>query len=293
MALLFWSLKDLIEVIEGCVKNDFDVILVAEGKRGTGKSTLLYKIADRLGRRGVVSFSPYTSLVYSREDTMNLLAHKTKHIIFSDEMINVAYKRDFYEKEQKEIIKGLNMYRDSCNVFMCAVPDFRDLDGDMRKLTKIRLSVLRRGIAEVRIQPRFEDFLKANEITRKLRKDERQDIKMEPTKRIGLLAFKDLSPRQRETYRSIKMEKRGQAYGQGEDFHLNPMQDWYKKLYDQVLTKSLADESFCAIARMAGKKPSTVKARIGQMLRDEQKPLLSTLLTKNKPSKSVPEWDKL
>jgi len=294
MVLIYWSIKDIVEIIEGCVENDFDFILMAEGKRGTGKSTILYKIADRIGRRGVVHFNPNVCLVYSRDEIKSLLANREKTVIFPDELINATYKRDFFQQEQKEIIKGLNMYRDSHNVFLGAIPDFRDLDGDMRKLTKIRISVIRRGIAEIRIQPKFEDFLQANEIRRKMTIKEKQDLKMEPNRKVGLLIFTDLTNRQKKTYKDIKKKKRGIAYGTDEDLSLNPMQDWYKKLFERVIEKEVTSEALNTIARMAGKNPSAVRQRLHTMLRDSNKDRLSSYIIKTeKVKEEVKYWNKL
>jgi len=62
-------------------------------------------------------------------------------------MINVTYNRDFYVEDQKLLLKGLNMYRDSCNVFVGCIPRFIDLDVQLQRMCKIRITVVRRGIA--------------------------------------------------------------------------------------------------------------------------------------------------
>ena len=95
------------DVIEGWIGNKFDGIIFIEGKRGLGKSTLAYKIATRL--KTPIAFSPKRDIVYSRDDTLKHLATKKGGVIFSDEMINVAYNRDFYNEEQKVLLKALNM----------------------------------------------------------------------------------------------------------------------------------------------------------------------------------------
>lgn len=294
--LLKWSVRDIVEVIEGCVTNKFDVIICCEGKRGTGKSTLLYKIAMRLKRRGVVKFNPETSVVYSREDTLDLIANKKRYVIFSDEMINVTYKRDFFEHGQKQIIKGLNMYRDSCNVFMMAVPLFKDLDGDMRQLTKIKLSVLRRGIAEIRVQPDFQDILESQSQKNKNKwKYKNKDLKMEPTKKVGLVVYKDITPSQREIYEEIKARKRGQVFNNEDNIQADPMADWYNKLHKQLISGNLTKDGFQAIVDMSGKKETSVRARLGMILRDNRdKFKISDYLKNAKPkiNEDKDEWDK-
>lgn len=262
-----WTVKDIVEVIEGCIQNKFDFVCFVEGKRGVGKSTLVYKIAERLGRRGVVKFSPKHSIVYSREDTLRMIASKERWVIFSDEMINVTYKRDFYEQQQKQIIKGLNMYRDSCNVFFGAVPLFKNLDSDMKELCKMKLSVLKRGVAEIRIQPNFMDVLKSQERGKRGRK--RFELKIEPTRKVGMVIYKDITKLQRREYERIKKEKRGQVFNE-ESGITDPVADWYKRLYDQLIKGELTKDSFFAICNMADKKPTSVRTRLHQMLRDDR-----------------------
>lgn len=291
MSLKYWSLKDIVEVIEGCIKNKFDFVLACEGKRGCGKSTLLYKIACRLGNRDVIYFNPEKCLVYSRDDTIKLLANQEKTVIFSDEMINVSYKRDFYEQQQKTLIKGLNMYRDSCNVFMMAVPLFKDLDGDMRQLSKMKISVIRRGVAYIYIQPNFHEIIDSQLAPKKKKYKYNVNLKLEPTKKIGILLFKDLRPKQREVYEEIKKRKRGQVYEGQEGMVVDPMDNWYKKLYDQVMTGNLSKESFSAICDMAGKKETSVRTRINMMLKDNREDSLNNHFKIKEVNKKVEKWD--
>ena len=98
--LLVWTLKDIKESIEIMTSEivKFDCIIFIEGNRGLGKSTLAYKILS--GLKVNIKFKPKRDLVYSREDTIKHLATKKNGCILSDEMINVAYKRDFYESEE-------------------------------------------------------------------------------------------------------------------------------------------------------------------------------------------------
>lgn len=283
--LLYWTIRDIVEVIEGCIKNKYDFICFVDGKRGSGKSTLIYKIVDRLGKRGVVKFNPKTSLVYSREETLNLLAMSQKTVIFSDEMINVSYKRDFFEQGQKQLIKGLNMYRDSCNVFIGAVPLFKSLDTDMKELCKMKLSVVRRGVALIYIQPDIIDILESQrERNKKKVKYKNKDLKMEPTKKVGIVKFNDITHVQRRMYEQIKKKKRGQVFNEEVGIVSDPMSDWYNKLYKQLLTGGLTKDSFKAIIRMADKRITTVRSRLGQMLRDENQKTVSELLKEDEKS---------
>lgn len=280
-----WTINDIVEVIEGCINNKYDFVCFVEGKRGTGKSTLIYKIADRLEKRGILRFIPKHSIVYSRDDTLRLLATKERWVVFSDEMINVTYKRDFYQEQQKQIIKGLNMYRDSCNAFLGAVPLFKNLDGDMRELCKMKLSVIRRGMAFVYVQHNFTDILDSQQKDKKRKKWQlKNELKIEPTKKVGMVLFKDITKKQRKTYESIKKYKRGSVFNEQANL-IDPMENWYNKIYETVVSGKLNTQSFQVIVDMAGKKSSTVQSRLAQMLRDNKQPTLSKFLKKEDKDK--------
>ncbi len=100
---IMWSLKEICEMISDMQKNKYDCIIMIDGKRGIGKSTLGSKLMYRLG------FSPKRDIVYSREDVIKSYAKKNKGYIFADEMVNVGYLRDFWGSDQKTLIKVMNM----------------------------------------------------------------------------------------------------------------------------------------------------------------------------------------
>jgi len=88
------------------------------------------------------------SLIYTKKETKTFL-HKWRSNGIADEMINVTFNRDFYNEDQKDIIKMINMNRDHCNLFIACVPQFQTLDNQIKNLCKIKISVVRRGIAVI------------------------------------------------------------------------------------------------------------------------------------------------
>ncbi|KKK96121.1 hypothetical protein LCGC14_2665970, partial [marine sediment metagenome] len=254
-----------------CVKNKFDVILFIEGARGIGKSTLGYKISLRLHSRGVVKFIPQTHLVYSREDTIKLLATKIRHVILSDELINVAYNRDFFEKEQKTLLKAINMYRDSENVLIGCIPKFEDLDIQMKRLCKIRISVIRRGVALIHI-PLKGIFLPdpwdtQGNIKKELKKNKSYG-KLSTVK--GVLIFKDITEPQREIYEAIKKTRRGHVF---DDKLLNnitnPDQVFFDRVYGMLTKGHLSKDGLESICRAQGKIISSFRDRLNKKLRED------------------------
>ena len=134
------------------LQNKFDCFIVIEGNRGLGKSTLGIQLARGVSREFKKQgskdyrFNWRNCLIYTKKETKNFW-HKWKSTGLMDEMINVAFNRDFYNEDQKDIIKMMNMNRDHCNFACAMVPQFQTLDNQVKGLCKIRLTVVRRGVA--------------------------------------------------------------------------------------------------------------------------------------------------
>jgi len=266
-----WTLKDLCEVIDKTINNKFDFIIFIEGKRGAGKSTLGYKASHGITPK----FVPERDLVYKRDDVIKGLANKTKGIIFGDEMINVAYNRDFYEQDQKILLKALNMYRDSCNVFIGCVPRFVDLDKQIQKLCKMRIQVVRRGLAILhkQVPSIYKDDPWDIKTNMKIEAKWNQNGIIKPiysqlTTYAGHLYFGDLSPRQRERYERIKKERRHKVYGNYEDMDKTVDDVFYHNLVKRLKGGKITKEMFQEICLVAGKKYKSVQVRVNQILKD-------------------------
>lgn len=272
--LLKWTIKNLVEVIEGCVQNDFDVIVFVEGNRGLGKSTLLYKIGTRLNSRGIVKFNPRKHITYSREDAIKLLATCRRTFILPDEMINVAYGRDFYEQDQKVLLKGLNMYRDSCNVFAGAIPKFIDLDIQMKRLCKIRITVIRRGIAIIQTQLRGINREDPWDTKHNLKIELKNYKKSAPFGKLttakGILYFTDLSESQKKEYQSIKREKRNKVYNRDNDLDIeDPREQLYNRLIEEIINFKITQKEFETTCRMTGTSIKSARNQLNERLKNK------------------------
>jgi len=165
--------------------NKFDFFLVVEGNTGTGKSTLSIHIARgvkrefkklfalnpetveyyyekvikkqnismeefcldllQLKKEKAYNYNPYKDLVYDQKSMIRGLS-SWQRIIIPDEMINITFNRDFQGEDQKNIIKLINMYRDHNNLIIASVPQFQNLDVQIKNLTKMRISIAKRGV---------------------------------------------------------------------------------------------------------------------------------------------------
>ena len=149
-----WSLIKMVSMIVRILQNKFDCFIIIEGNRGLGKSTLAIHLARGVSREfKKLGHEKYRfhwdhSLVYTKKETKRFW-HKWEAIGIGDEMINVTFNRDFYDSEQKDIVKMINMNRDHRNLFIACVPQFQTLDSQIKNLCKIRITVVRRGVAVI------------------------------------------------------------------------------------------------------------------------------------------------
>lgn len=276
MALLVVSMDWLRKRIENMINNKFDCIMFVEGNRGLGKSTFCYKLLSGLDIP--IKFKPQRDLVYTRADTLKHLATKKGGAIFSDEMINVAYNRDFYENEQKTLLKALNMYRDSCNVFCGCIPKFVELDKQIQRLCKIRITIVRRGVALLQTQnPSIYqsdswDLKNNQKIESKwTTKGVKNPRYSQLTTMRALIRFGDLTSKQREEYEAIKQSKRGQVFGEYQDGQLlyeNPDKIFYENLVKQALAGKVTKETWNTLAVINNKKQDEMRRKFNQYLKE-------------------------
>lgn len=276
MALLVVSMDWLRKRIENMINNKFDCIMFVEGNRGLGKSTFCYKLLSGLDIP--IKFKPQRDLVYTRADTLKHLATKKGGAIFSDEMINVAYNRDFYENEQKTLLKALNMYRDSCNVFCGCIPKFVELDKQIQRLCKIRITIVRRGVALLQTQnPSIYqsdswDLKNNQKIESKwTTKGVKNPRYSQLTTMRALIRFGDLTSKQREEYETIKQSKRGQVFGEYQDGQLlyeNPDKIFYENLVKQALAGKVTKETWNTLAVINNKKQDEMRRKFNQYLKE-------------------------
>lgn len=252
--VLQWSFQRVIRMVVCILLNKFDLFLVIEGNRGLGKSTMAYHVARAVNRefrrlfrfeREVVLyyydrlhkakgkpledfvqdlitlkekraylFKPTKSLLYTRHEVLRFF-HKWYVIGVADEMINVSFNRDFYNEEQKDLVKMINMNRDHSNLFIACVPQFQTLDSQIKNLCKVRLTVVRRGVAVIQT-PNRTIYSKDKWDQSTNEKIERDWIKKgvqnphysKLTTFRGIVRFPPLTAKQEAIYQAIKDEKR-------------------------------------------------------------------------------------
>lgn len=233
----FWSMEKFCVMILEMLTNKFDCLIIIEGNRGLGKSTLAWHILKKVSaiNKQIVKVtggkeSPYfkqyqfkpvaqtkgkfKSVIYTKDDVINFF-DKWHHSALADEMINVAFNREFWNEDQKNIIKLMNMNRDHCNLFVACVPQFQTLDNQIKNLAKIRITIARRGLAVIQT-PNRTIYNRDRWDTATNEKIEREWLKkgsgLPQYSRLntfrGMLRFPALSKKEQAIYDQIKVEER-------------------------------------------------------------------------------------
>lgn len=281
---LKWSMRRLVKSICSRLLNKFDVFIVVEGKRGLGKSTLAYKLLllvkkemKRLGIDGY-KFIPRRDLLYQRKEVLKFF-HSTNRSGIADEMINVTFNRDFYNEEQKDLIKMINMNRDHNNLFISCVPQFKNLDSQIKNLCSMKITVVRRGLAIVHLPNKvvYSADIWDEKFNEKI---ERQWLKGGVTNprysRLttfkGFLKFPKLTEKQELSYQKIKDEKRNiiaKEKGLEEVDEQEPFQIIYNALIDGKIKNTAMVEG---MALAHGLNIEGTKAKLRRELNANSKP---------------------
>lgn len=274
------SRDNLIKIIVATLLNKFDFFIAIEGNTGTGKSTLAIHIArgvraefhrlfllkpltveyyyERIGKKQGYSieqfcdlilelkkekaynYNPNEDLIYDRNSMIKCLNSRYR-IFIPDEMVAISFNRDFQTDEQKKIIKLINMMRDRRNLILACIPSFSTMDVQVKNLTKMRISVMKRGLAIIQT-PNKIIYGKDRWDSTNNEKIEREWLMkgMNPkynklTTARGMMFFPKLPASVEKIYQKIKDEKRTKIFekefaGKNEK----------KNIYDETIERLLA-----------------------------------------------------
>ena len=218
--IIRWNMKKMIWLITQILQNKFDCVIVIEGNRGLGKSTLAINLQRGVSREfKKMGSKDYRwnwkkCLIYTKKQTKEFW-HKWRTSGIADEMINITFNRDFYNEDQKDIIKMMNMNRDHCNFFCACVPMFQTLDNQIKNLCKIRITVVRRGVAIIQVQNKsiyskdrwdqaINEKIERSWLSRGIKNPQYARL----TTFKGILKFPKLSKKSEAMYQKVKDEKR-------------------------------------------------------------------------------------
>ena len=270
--MLVFRMKEIAEICRQWQDSEFDGIIVFDGRRGLGKSTGAIKLAKAMKRK----FTLKRDILFSREDVMHHLATRKSAILINDEAINTVYNRDFFAETQKKILKMLNMYRDSCNVVIWCVPNFYDLDKQFRSLVKMRIHVIRRGVAVIH-SPNQSSYSTDNWDTVVNEKIERKWAEKKIFKpkyhRLttfrGFLRYRKLNEHDAPIYDAVKQEKRIKIYEEEMGYTDKTQNSFELNLLEQIKKGNVTGEQLRQACILSNKKYTVVRTWIASRLRDE------------------------
>lgn len=267
-----WNIKKIAELSSKRVFNKYDCIICIEGNRGKGKSTCAVKIANRLRAFGL-KFNMHNNIVYDPKEANRLVSTCKHTVIMFDEMINIAHNRDFYNRDQKDFVKAINMKRSNCNVIIYCIPFFQDLDTQLKKFVALRLKLKKRGLAEVHrpIKTYFSTDIWDEKYMLKL--ENKYAGKKFPTRRIrtmvAMLRFTDLQDDTKAIYEKIKEDKGGKVGGQINPEIDDPKQAFISNVFTQVKEKKMLKSEFIKLCELSNFKPAYIRDSLNKMLKEK------------------------
>lgn len=280
--------------------NKFDCLLCIEGNRGLGKSTFAYKLLQKVNRyfriiyretrneemKNWYKFNPlmqlkkpnqYRHVIYTQKDVINF--YDKWHVsAIADEMINVAFNRDFFGEEQKNLVKMINMNRDHGNLLIACVPQFQNLDNQIKNLCKIRITVARRGLAVIQT-PNRTIYNKDRWDSANNEKIERDWLKkgsgLPQYARLntfrGMIRFPALTKKEQWIYDQIKGIERNVikgSLGVTEEAQNDPTQ----KLYDKLIAGGIRNTTMLeGYADALGMTINQLRGKLLKQLKDNNK----------------------
>lgn len=281
--VLRWSMSKVVWMICQILNNKFDCFIVIEGNRGLGKSTLAIHLTRQVSREFKkmgsedYKFNWRNSLIYTKKETKRFW-HKWKSTGIADEMINVSFNRDFYNEEQKDIIKMINMNRDHCNFFIACVPQFQALDNQIKNLCKIKITVVRRGLCIIQtpnrtiyVRDKWDQATNEKIERTWLQKGITRPRYAQLTTFRGMMKFPKLHPTAEKKYQDVKDLKRNLLAKEEmgldvEDDIKDPVADAVQRLKDgKVRNGTFLD----GLATAYDMQPATFKNKLRAELQKE------------------------
>lgn len=204
-----WSIKELVDLLQQVARVDKDNLIPFDGATGAGKSTLAIKMA----LKGCEWFDLDKDILYSRNELIEWVTNaRPGSWAVADEAVNMLFKRDFASRDQKFLLRILDMCRDrNLTVLMC-IPNFWALDKHILEgRVRLRVHIARTGLAfmwKPDPNPFSQDkwYRKYNE---KVCYNWADKYNARRTKGfMGILKFGDLAEGIKERYLEIKKAKK-------------------------------------------------------------------------------------
>lgn len=212
------SVRDFAELIHKIVKSDRGVNLAVSGETGEGKSTFLIQLQQEYSKIANMHWD-FDHVTWERKELLRWIdgegddkeGQKPEYsALLADELITMFFSQDWYETEQKDAVKILNMCRDRHLFIGGNTPNFFDLTSKIRDRFRFYVFVPERGTAWVLV-PEKNPFTKDRWNTRENMKIVRRYGVTKSPNYAFTVNFGPLSEEDEKKYLSIRNKKRIQA----------------------------------------------------------------------------------
>jgi len=272
--VLILGIKDLRNLVKKRIKNRYDCNIIVTGKVGVGKSTFIYQLL-----KGFRGFKIEDKLTYKRDELIRLIRDYKNSYCWADELIGMVFKRNFFMREQIKLIEILTRYRNNLNIVAGALPIFNTLDKELTKLFRVHVQIISRGVGVLFLPKdgrQYSDDIYDTKHNQSLEEKWSKKREKNPNFKIpyhkystfkAYIFFAPLSEEEEKKYEMLKEQKRAEAeiVDNGEKEKSN----FYNKILLMVKDKKLDNDELLKICIFNDKSYSSVKTRLGQMLRDE------------------------
>lgn len=288
---LGWSIKELTETLNQTALTDKDNMIPFDGATGSGKSTLAMKMCIK----GCPWFNMERDVVYSRKELMNwITTARPGSWALADEAVNMLFKRDFATRDQKFLLRVLDMCRDKNLTICLCIPNFWALDKHILDgRVRLRIHIARTGMAfmwKPDPNPFAQDkwYRRYNE---KVCYNWAEHYNARKTKGfVGYLMFGDLAEIHKEKYLRIKKEKKEKVQKEQEEAEATEIAQKKKSVEfgKTILLSFLSSHGLLkkgALARMAdmeGVTQGSITHRL-QRFKEKYNPDSSETLLDNSP----------
>jgi len=235
-----WTHAELARDVNATQESDKDFIMMVDGQTGGGKSTFAIKQA----KKTCPWFDIKRDVIYSREELIDAITNsKVGSTLVCDEAINMLFSRDFMKKEQKFVLRLLDMCRDRNLCLIMCVPNFWSIDKHVfQGRVKLRVHIARTGLAflwKPSTNPFFKDCWCKVYNEKATYNWDRYPNATKTKGFIGYLNFTDMCDGDKELYLQVKKEKKEMIAKMEEEKDKKKLEE-NKKLYDKGMIHTLA-----------------------------------------------------
>lgn len=128
-------LRQFASTVHKALDNDYDFVVLIDGKEGVGKSTLAGWLKALFEGEWNLDHVTYDGLDLLED--MNTAPAKT--CLWMDEMKDAAYKRKFYSDLNIALAQAFGIVRSKNYFFILNIPNYWDLDTDLRTRIDYRI----------------------------------------------------------------------------------------------------------------------------------------------------------